>query len=39
MATGFLGYTLPWGQMSLWGAVVITSFFSAIPYIGGDITK
>ena len=31
MATGFLGYTLPWGQMSFWGATVITNFFSAIP--------
>ena len=34
MATGFLGYTLPWGQMSFWGATVITNFFSAIPVIG-----
>ena len=31
MATGFLGYTLPWGQMSFWGATVITNFFSAHP--------
>jgi len=34
MATGFLGYTLPWGQMSFWGATVITNFFSAIPFVG-----
>ena len=34
MATGFLGYTLPWGQMSFWGATVITIFFSAFPGIG-----
>jgi ubiquinol-cytochrome c reductase cytochrome b/c1 subunit len=34
MATGFLGYTLPWGQMSFWGATVITNFFSAIPAVG-----
>src|SRR3954463_12676376 len=33
MATGFLGYTLPWGQMSFWGATVITNFFSAIPLV------
>jgi ubiquinol-cytochrome c reductase cytochrome b/c1 subunit len=33
MATGFLGYTLPWGQMSFWGAAVITSFFSSIDSI------
>src|ERR1700748_2139858 len=33
MATGFLGYTLPWGQMSFWGATVITTFFSAIDQI------
>jgi ubiquinol-cytochrome c reductase cytochrome b/c1 subunit len=31
MATGFLGYVLPWGQMSFWGATVITNLFSAIP--------
>lgn len=37
MATGFLGYTLPWGQMSLWGATVITNLFSAIPWIGDSI--
>ena len=34
MATSFLGYVLPWGQMSFWGATVITSLFSAIPVIG-----
>jgi ubiquinol-cytochrome c reductase cytochrome b/c1 subunit len=38
MATGFLGYTLPWGQMSFWGATVITSLFSAIPLVGNTIT-
>ena len=37
MATGFMGYVLPWGQMSFWGATVITNLFSAIPYVGGDI--
>jgi len=35
--TAFLGYVLPWGQMSFWGAMVITSLLSAIPYIGNDI--
>ncbi len=39
MATGFLGYTLPWGQMSFWGATVITNFFTAIPLVGEGITK
>ena len=34
MATGFMGYVLPWGQMSFWGATVITSLFGAIPIIG-----
>lgn len=34
MATAFIGYVLPWGQMSFWGATVITSFFSAIPVVG-----
>nr|AOR07142.1 cytochrome b [Mesenchytraeus cf. pedatus SL-2017] len=34
MATAFMGYVLPWGQMSFWGATVITNLFSAIPYIG-----
>ena len=37
MATGFMGYVLPWGQMSLWGATVITNLFSAIPLIGENI--
>nr|YP_002735016.1 cytochrome b [Hydaropsis longirostris]ABZ02031.1 cytochrome b [Hydaropsis longirostris] len=39
MATAFLGYVLPWGQMSLWGATVITNLLSAIPYLGNDIVK
>ena len=34
MATAFMGYVLPWGQMSYWGATVITNLFSAIPFIG-----
>nr|QOY44581.1 cytochrome b [Solenaia oleivora] len=34
MATAFLGYVLPWGQMSFWGATVITNLLSAIPYVG-----
>jgi ubiquinol-cytochrome c reductase cytochrome b/c1 subunit len=38
MATAFLGYTLPWGQMSFWGATVITNFFTAIPVVGNAIT-
>jgi ubiquinol-cytochrome c reductase cytochrome b/c1 subunit len=37
MATGFMGYVLPWGQMSFWGATVITNLFSAIPFIGESI--
>jgi ubiquinol-cytochrome c reductase cytochrome b/c1 subunit len=37
MATAFLGYTLPWGQMSFWGATVITNLFSSIPYVGPSI--
>ncbi len=37
MATGFMGYVLPWGQMSYWGAQVITSFFSAFPLVGDPI--
>jgi len=36
-ATAFFGYVLPWGQMSFWGATVITNFFSAIPLVGGHI--
>nr|UYG49271.1 cytochrome b [Abscondita chinensis] len=39
MATAFLGYVLPWGQMSFWGATVITNLLSAIPYLGTDIVK
>jgi len=39
MAAAFLGYVLPWGQMSFWGATVITNLFSAIPYIGEDLVK
>nr|YP_010535517.1 cytochrome b [Ornithodoros compactus]QLD97217.1 cytochrome b [Ornithodoros compactus]QLD97230.1 cytochrome b [Ornithodoros compactus]UYB78273.1 cytochrome b [Ornithodoros compactus] len=38
MATAFLGYVLPWGQMSFWGATVITNLLSAIPYMGTSIT-
>lgn len=37
MATAFIGYVLPWGQMSLWGATVITNLFSAIPFVGDSI--
>ena len=37
IAAAFIGYVLPWGQISFWGATVITNLFSAIPYIGGDI--
>jgi len=37
IGTAFLGYVLPWGQMSFWGATVITNLASAIPYIGGDV--
>lgn len=37
MATAFMGYVLPWGQMSFWGATVITNLFSAIPLIGKNI--
>jgi ubiquinol-cytochrome c reductase cytochrome b subunit len=37
IATGFLGYTLPWGQMSFWGATVITNILGALPLIGGAI--
>nr|QIZ74903.1 cytochrome b [Neilupotamon papilionaceum] len=39
MATAFLGYVLPWGQMSFWGATVITNLFSAIPFIGVDLVQ
>ncbi|MFN3700264.1 MAG: cytochrome b [Alphaproteobacteria bacterium] len=37
MATAFIGYVLPWGQMSYWGATVITNLFSAIPFIGETV--
>ncbi|MBX9874141.1 MAG: cytochrome b N-terminal domain-containing protein, partial [Beijerinckiaceae bacterium] len=37
MATAFMGYVLPWGQMSFWGATVITSLFSALPLVGETI--
>ncbi len=37
MATAFMGYVLPWGQMSLWGATVITNLFSAVPVVGDAI--
>jgi len=37
MATAFMGYVLPWGQMSFWGATVITNLFSAVPFIGDSI--
>jgi quinol-cytochrome oxidoreductase complex cytochrome b subunit len=37
MATAFMGYVLPWGQMSFWGAKVITNLFSAIPWVGESI--
>jgi ubiquinol-cytochrome c reductase cytochrome b subunit len=39
MATAFIGYVLPWGQMSFWGATVITNLVSAIPLIGEDIVQ
>lgn len=39
MATAFMGYVLPWGQMSFWGATVITNLFSAIPLVGGSIVE
>nr|YP_002317256.1 cytochrome b [Symphylella sp. YG-2006]ABQ01742.1 cytochrome b [Symphylella sp. YG-2006] len=39
MATAFLGYVLPWGQMSFWGASVITNLMSAIPYAGDTLVK
>jgi ubiquinol-cytochrome c reductase cytochrome b/c1 subunit len=38
MATAFMGYVLPWGQMSFWAATVITNLFSAIPWVGSEIT-
>nr|QNM39116.1 cytochrome b [Macaca nemestrina] len=39
MTTAFMGYVLPWGQMSFWGATVITNLLSAIPYVGTDIVQ
>nr|YP_004564284.1 cytochrome b [Pipa carvalhoi]ADM35695.1 cytochrome b [Pipa carvalhoi] len=39
MATAFVGYVLPWGQMSFWGATVITNLLSAIPYIGNVLVQ
>nr|YP_010235122.1 cytochrome b [Streptopelia tranquebarica]QTC30693.1 cytochrome b [Streptopelia tranquebarica] len=39
MATAFVGYVLPWGQMSFWGATVITNLFSAVPYIGQTLVE
>ena len=39
MATAFMGYVLPWGQMSFWGATVITNLFSAIPLVGESVTN
>nr|ASW34654.1 cytochrome b [Quedenfeldtia trachyblepharus]ASW34667.1 cytochrome b [Quedenfeldtia trachyblepharus] len=39
MATAFVGYVLPWGQMSFWGATVITNLLSATPYIGNNLVQ
>lgn len=39
MATAFMGYVLPWGQMSFWGATVITNLFSAVPLVGTSIVE
>nr|YP_010564303.1 cytochrome b [Elophila turbata]UYX62313.1 cytochrome b [Elophila turbata] len=39
MATAFMGYVLPWGQMSFWGATVITNLLSAIPYLGNMLVN
>nr|ADX32828.1 cytochrome b [Mus setulosus] len=39
MATAFMGYVLPWGQMSFWGATVITNLLSAIPYVGTTLVE
>nr|URX53653.1 cytochrome b [Kalotermitidae sp. 4 AB-2022a] len=39
MATAFLGYVLPWGQMSFWGATVITNLLSAVPYMGTELVQ
>nr|QAU53620.1 cytochrome b [Ammodytes personatus] len=39
MMTAFVGYVLPWGQMSFWGATVITNLLSAVPYVGGTLVQ
>nr|YP_009730911.1 cytochrome b [Darevskia mixta]QBA55808.1 cytochrome b [Darevskia mixta] len=39
MATAFMGYVLPWGQMSFWGATVITNLLSAMPYVGSTLVE
>nr|QXG19268.1 cytochrome b [Drosophila hydei] len=39
MGTAFMGYVLPWGQMSFWGATVITNLLSAVPYLGLDLVQ
>lgn len=39
MASAFLGYVLPWGQMRFWGATVITNLFRALPYFGADLVS
>jgi len=39
MAEAFLGYVLPWGQMSYWGATVITNMVTAIPYVGNNLVE
>lgn len=39
IATAFIGYVLPWGQMSFWGATVITNLLSAVPYIGTELVQ
>jgi ubiquinol-cytochrome c reductase cytochrome b subunit len=39
MGIAFLGYVLPWGQISFWGATVITNLVSAIPFVGEEIVK
>ena len=39
MAVAFLGYVLPWGQMSLWGATVITNLIRAVPYVGQMVVE
>nr|YP_010580088.1 cytochrome b [Chironomus novosibiricus]UZS77140.1 cytochrome b [Chironomus novosibiricus] len=39
MGTAFMGYVLPWGQMSFWGATVITNLLSAVPYMGTDLVQ